>query len=110
MREVILRTFREVKRSFVWAADEVVFGKPERWDRPVSTDGVLRGDCDDFALECRHRLRLAGVPSTLAVVASTSPGARISPARAVSSWRALRPLPVTTSAPSVRRLSRSSSI
>lgn len=55
--ELARQVHREVLSHFVWTPDTEVFGKLEYWSRPVSVDGLLRGDCDDFMLECYYRLR-----------------------------------------------------
>lgn len=44
-------------KIFRWRTDYQVFGKPEFWDRPVFNDGLLDGDCDDWAMEMDYRLR-----------------------------------------------------
>lgn len=51
-----------VRARFIWTSDQDNFGMPEHWDRPVpDAYGFLRGDCDDFAIECDHRAREAGL-------------------------------------------------
>lgn len=67
MSAVIDRVFEEVSAAFQWRSDREVWGVLERWDRPQLVDGVLIGDCDDFALECWYRLRDAGLHPRLAV-------------------------------------------
>ncbi len=56
------RVHADVKAAFIWVSDEKNFGERERWDRPVrSPSGHLRGDCDDFTIECDYRLREVGI-------------------------------------------------
>src|SRR5690606_28772127 len=48
---------------FIWVADEHNFGRPEHWDRPVpGRGGTIKGDCDDFAIECDFEARARGIP------------------------------------------------
>lgn len=53
-----------VRAMFIWVSDQDVHGMPEHWGRPVpDSHGYLRGDCDDFAIECDHRARESGLPA-----------------------------------------------
>lgn len=50
---------------FRWTSDAALFGKAEYWHGGViERDGILYGDCDDYALECFSRLYAEGVPLT----------------------------------------------
>lgn len=51
-----------VRAVFIWTSDQDSHGMAEHWGRPVpDAYGYLRGDCDDFAIECDHRAREAGL-------------------------------------------------
>lgn len=59
----IKAVFHEVKDIFVYAHDREKWGVVDRWDRPLpNQDGQLYGDCEDFAIECAHRLITRNVP------------------------------------------------
>lgn len=63
----LARVNREVNAEIVSIADAGCSGAEELWSRPL--DGF--GDCEDFALEKRARLRDAGLPTaamTMAIV------------------------------------------
>lgn len=57
--------------------DAHIYGEEERWAMPLSLPsrhGGARGDCEDFALEKRAQLILAGVPANaLSLVTAISP-------------------------------------
>lgn len=56
-------THAAVRGRFVWVADEDNFGTREHWDRPTpGQGGYLRGDCDDFTIECDFEARGRGIP------------------------------------------------
>ena len=59
-----------VNRALVQRTDRAIYGVDEYWAAPLE-HGLKAGDCEDFALEKRHALLAAGVPSSalsLAVV------------------------------------------
>lgn len=63
----LARVNRDVNGEIVLTADAGCSGGEEHWSRPASG----YGDCEDFALEKRARLREAGLPSatmTMAIV------------------------------------------
>lgn len=49
-----------VLTGFIWKPDKETFGFIDHWARPLRIGGLLIGDCEDFALECWHRLRFVG--------------------------------------------------
>jgi predicted transglutaminase-like cysteine proteinase len=54
----------EVMTAFIWTADKDQYGVRDHWVRPTpDAAGYMRGDCEDFAIECDHRLREAGIPA-----------------------------------------------
>ena len=55
-----------VRAVFLGTSDQDNYGMAEHWGRPVpDAHGYLRGDCDDFAIECDHRAREAGLADLL---------------------------------------------
>jgi predicted transglutaminase-like cysteine proteinase len=56
-----------ILRRFVWQADQETFGRFEHWDRPVEREGLLYGDCDDYAIACYYALIDEGYEPELAV-------------------------------------------
>jgi predicted transglutaminase-like cysteine proteinase len=56
---IVLGINAQVNTSVRQVTDQDHWGQPESWDLP--TDG--RGDCEDFVLEKRRRLALAGFPT-----------------------------------------------
>lgn len=65
-REVHARVFR----VFQYVEDKKNHGKLEHWPdttmlQEALKSGVLRGDCDDFALACRHLLWEHEIPNRL---------------------------------------------
>jgi predicted transglutaminase-like cysteine proteinase len=59
---VIQRVNTEVNRAIVRRSDRATYGVEDRWATPLSS-GRRYGDCEDYALEKRHRLIAAGVPA-----------------------------------------------
>ncbi len=50
-------------QAFIWTPDTETWRAPEYWARPLpGPDGMLHGDCEDFALECHARLLVQDVP------------------------------------------------
>jgi len=50
-----------VNREIEYAADSSLYGRSDKWSRPIVVDGErLKGDCEDYALEKRHRLMKTG--------------------------------------------------
>lgn len=54
----------QVFKGFHYVEDEIQFGKIEHWQVPPDADRV-DGDCDEFALACRHMLDEVGVKTRL---------------------------------------------
>jgi len=61
----------QVHSRFCYVPDILAWGKSEYWANPkemaaqASTDGIVRGDCDDFALMCRAILDVKGIENHL---------------------------------------------
>lgn len=53
----------ELHRAFRYRSDTVLYGVTDKWTRPLLISGLLYGDCEDYALELRHRLLKVGWPS-----------------------------------------------
>lgn len=75
---------REVLDGFRWVSDAARFGVGDRWELPERALGVIRGDCEDFCLECRRRLVERGWPQEalrlcLCVVPAADVASRSSP-------------------------------
>lgn len=53
----------------MYQTDKSAHGCIEYWSIPqhVIKHGTLRGDCEEFALSCRHKCREAGIVSQLAI-------------------------------------------
>lgn len=59
------------------ASDEALYGRANVWTLPASRDGAEFGDCKDIALQKRHDLLAAGVPSAaMAIALVRTPGGR----------------------------------
>jgi predicted transglutaminase-like cysteine proteinase len=61
---LIRAVFREVHHHFVYAFDDDVWQKPERWDSfadEVERGEVFRGDCEDFAMTAVELLLRKGI-------------------------------------------------
>lgn len=67
----ITKAFYNVLNRFQYTPDEQAWGSPEYWASPkemaaqADADGMVRGDCDDFAILCRDELAKAGLRSRL---------------------------------------------
>ena len=60
--------FKSVKARFKYMEDRrnpYQFNRVEHWLEPEYLDGVIQGDCEDFALACRKLCRAAEIPSRL---------------------------------------------
>ncbi|MDD2721615.1 MAG: transglutaminase-like cysteine peptidase [Gallionella sp.] len=70
--------FRNVHERFHYVSDQKKWGRSEYWAGPkesiaaADTDGIITGDCEDFALLCREELNKLGVPNRLALCAIPS--------------------------------------
>lgn len=67
----VSRVRHRVAAGFEYADDIDQWGVIEDWRIPDNVDSV-RGDCDDFALACRHLLRQEGIPTRLVVCQTKS--------------------------------------
>lgn len=65
----VFQLFHLAKHQFYYQADLKAFGKVEYWIGPaeireqLSTQGVVVGDCDDFASLCVMLARAQGLPA-----------------------------------------------
>lgn len=62
----LLEVNRRVNRAIQPATDSQIYGVEERWSRPLAEHPgafVVRGDCEDYALEKRAQLMEAGWPA-----------------------------------------------
>lgn len=60
---------KKVFDTFVYQTDKTVHGRIEYWSIPehVTKRGILKGDCEEFALACRYLCRQEGIVSQLAI-------------------------------------------
>lgn len=64
---------KEVYSRFTYTPDIKQWGEVERWltkreaEAAILSEGTIKGDCDDFALVCRHLCRKQDIPSRLVV-------------------------------------------
>lgn len=50
-----------VNREIEYAGDSSQYGREDKWTRPIVVDGETpHGDCEDYALEKRHRIMKTG--------------------------------------------------
>lgn len=66
LRQTVSDVHRRVLSGFRYVSDIDQWGVEEHWHLPPDVDSVV-GDCDDFAIACRHLLRESGVSSRLIV-------------------------------------------
>ncbi|WP_203466403.1 transglutaminase domain-containing protein [Dechloromonas sp. TW-R-39-2] len=65
----VFQLFHAAKHQFYYQADLKAFGKVEYWIGPaeireqLATQGVVVGDCDDFASLCVMHARAQGLPA-----------------------------------------------
>jgi predicted transglutaminase-like cysteine proteinase len=60
LMELIKHVNSQVNREFAQMSDDRTVGTGEYWER-LSSNPMRAGDCEDFAIEKRYRLALAGV-------------------------------------------------
>jgi predicted transglutaminase-like cysteine proteinase len=60
---LINRINRDVNREVNKSSDLDLYGLLEYWSTPLVVNGKMYGDCEDYALEKRRRLIVAGVPA-----------------------------------------------
>ena len=54
----------ETLAQFEYVKDSDRYGVPEYWARPdesLDADGKIRGDCEDFAMQCKRKCIEAGI-------------------------------------------------
>ena len=66
--DILNQIHRKVSKGFTYVTDQEQYGTIEKWVMPsVAYAGGTKfeGDCEDFALACRHLCRAAGIRSRL---------------------------------------------
>lgn len=76
-RETLEEKHRLLYDKFVWGSDQDVFHKVDHWAFPVEVNGVLMGDCDDFALRINTQMKAAGFKPRLVLCYTELGGAHL---------------------------------
>ena len=73
----IKKIHRDIFTRFKYIPDKVLWGIDEHWEKEdeIPDTGVIKGDCDCFALACRKECRKLDIPSRLVhVITETEEG------------------------------------
>lgn len=71
LETILEQVCASVHNGFRYVPDLLAWGKPEYWASiqddagKVAQDGIVTGDCDDFALMCRYKLDAFGIENHL---------------------------------------------
>ena len=66
-----------VKTRFIYVPDKDRYGVVEYWARPdesLCSDGMIRGDCEDFAIWCKTKCEEKGITTGRLVACNMIPG------------------------------------